>query len=106
MTRLTQQLRENLPGISQELLARQLRDALPGARQCGRCGFGPVLHERCSNLRTHHGDTRPGGGRISNACRQCGWFASNIAEWPRWDGEVKQDAAASNLVVPAMAGTT
>ena len=94
LTRVTAQLRAKLPGLSQELLARQLRDALPGAKQCGRCGAGPVMHRACSNLRTHHGDrAKDGRGHIDNSCRQCGWFVSDISAWPAWDGKVGAAAA-------------
>lgn len=79
------------PGISQEVLSRQLRDALPGARQCGHCGLGPVLHSGCYNLRTHHGERG-----ISNACKACGWFASDISAWQRWDGKVSATATAAS----------
>ena len=40
---------------SMRLLAAQLRDELPDARMCARCGFGPVDHGGCYDLRTHHG---------------------------------------------------
>ncbi|KAJ0392146.1 hypothetical protein P43SY_005421 [Pythium insidiosum] len=79
--------------MSEELARNQLRESLqrdmPNARMCGRCGFGPVDHAFCYNLRTHHGETVGRGGRvaaINNACPQCGWFADEIAQWPTWDG--------------------
>lgn len=72
---------------------KMLRQALPDAYQCGRCGHGPVLHANCSNLRTHHGELRTGvAARTSNACAKCGWFVSDIKAWPRWDGMLEDDA--------------
>jgi len=64
-------------------LAAELKAAFPDARQCGRCGTGPVMHRSCSDLRSHHG--RDG---ISNACSACDWFAADINLWPRWTGEL------------------
>jgi len=69
-----------------------LRAALPNAYQCARCGHGPVLHSNCGNLSSHHRQLVPGGRhgsvRISNACEKCGWFASDITQWPAWDGRL------------------
>ena len=31
----------------------------PGARQCGRCSYGPVTLDGCSDLTTHHGQVMP-----------------------------------------------
>jgi len=68
-------------------LAEGLRRMLPNARQCGKCGYGPVDHFACDNLRSHHGENR-GTARVNNGCPRCGWFANNINAWPKWDGKV------------------
>ena len=73
-----------------QALVEALRRDFPNARQCGGCGFGPIDHMACNNLRTHHGEQR-GPGRINNACPRCGWFRGSIGEWPRWDGRVHDD---------------
>ena len=73
-----------------QALVEALRRDFPNARQCGGCGFGPIDHMACNNLRTHHGEQR-GPGRINNACPRCGWFRNSIGEWPRWDGRVHDD---------------
>ena len=73
-----------------QALVEALRRDFPNARQCGGCGFGPIDHMACNNLRTHHGEQR-GPGRINNACPRCGWFRDSIGEWPRWDGRVHDD---------------
>jgi len=85
---------KSMPGVSRDILANMLREACPGARQCGQCDLGPVMHVACDDLNSHHG--RDG---INNACRGCGWFSRNVGDWPAWNGEVRQEAAA----VPHMA---
>jgi hypothetical protein len=51
------------------------------------CGCGPVEHSACADLQTHHGEEVQ-GGKLSNACPQCGWFSPSIQDWPAWDGHV------------------
>lgn len=92
------QMQKNMPGLSQELLERQLREAVPGARQCKQCSFGPVDHFDCANLRTHHGQ-KTGRSKISNACPECGWFSDRIEDWPRWNGRVRIHATAQASAV-------
>lgn len=72
-----------------------LQQALPNARQCGQCGYGPILHAHCDNLRTHHGQRVSGGSQINNACPRCNWFADDISAWPRWDGRMPNTALAA-----------
>ena len=67
-----------------------LREALPNARQCGRCAYGPIDHFACADLRTHHDERLAGGAKVSNACPECGWFAPHIDAWPRWDGVTRK----------------
>ena len=55
--------------------------------RCAKCGFGPVDHMACDDLRSHHGET-VGATKISNACPRCKWFSSKIQDWPKWDGKV------------------
>merc|ERR1719491_559552 len=71
----------------------ELAGTMDDPRQCARCGFGPVDHRGCSNLRTHHLEIRAGGQRTrtSNACPRCSWFGSNLASWPSWDGELQTE---------------
>ena len=86
-----------IPNVTREIIERQLREAVPNARQCGRCGFGPVEHFACGNLATHQGQ-RVGRAAIKNECPHCGWFASNIDQWPKWNGKLHA-AARSELNV-------
>jgi hypothetical protein len=75
---------------SSAILARGLRAQFPDARQCGRCGFGPITHYACADLRTHHGERwGEAGASINNSCPLCGWFQQTIELWPRWDGELR-----------------
>jgi hypothetical protein len=57
------------------------------AKQCGQCGYGPVLHHHCNLLNTHHGDS-VNGGHINNACPECGWFATDWSMWKPWTGKM------------------
>ena len=54
-----------------QCLASMCHHTLAGDR-CARCGFGPVDHAGCSDLRAHHGQVAVAhdGGRdhVSNAC--------------------------------------
>ena len=84
-------LSKAIPHVNQEIIERQLREAVPNARQCGSCGFGPVEHFACGNLETHQGQ-RVGRAAIRNNCPQCGWFESNINQWPKWNGKLHSAA--------------
>ena len=64
-----------------------LRKLFPNSYMCGKCGFGPVDHVACTDLRSHHGEKR-GAAQISNACPKCGWFSPQVTDWPPWDGRV------------------
>jgi len=64
-----------------------LRKEFPNAYMCGGCGFGPVDHTACADLRSHHGANH-GGAKISNACPKCGWFSAQLSDWRPWDGNV------------------
>jgi len=61
-------------------------DGSYSAYMCGQCHFGPVDHGWCCALGTHHGEKKGATGKINNACPKCGWFASDISKWPKWDG--------------------
>jgi hypothetical protein len=92
-------LRQGVPGLSRQALARQLREALPGARQCARCGFGPIDHFRCADLAAHHGQNVRGGAQVRNSCPDCGWFTRDVKDWPMWDGRFRDGVADGELIV-------
>ena len=71
-----------------------LRKLFPNSYMCGKCGFGPVDHVACTDLRSHHGEKR-GAAQISNACPKCGWFSPQVTDWPPWDGRVWSDQDSS-----------
>lgn len=76
------------------LLAAQLRQQMPNARQCRQCGFGPIDHMACSDLQAHQGQ-RIGNARIDNRCPGCGWFSRDIHDWPPWNGTLPETADGS-----------
>lgn len=43
---------------------------------CPKCKFGPVAHQACSDLISHHGSQG-----VSNKCPKCGFLGSSISEW-------------------------
>ena len=73
--------------VGSALLAKQLRRAIPNARQCRQCGWGPMAFRACSDLAAHHGQVvaslagmEDEDGReldrrvvkIDNSCPKCG----------------------------------
>ena len=89
-----------MPGVEQAVHQEEVRtvyckaDGSYSAYMCRKCRFGPIDHGHCSNLKTHHGQQTEGGRSINNACPKCGWFAANISEWPKWDGQFLEVPAA------------
>ena len=81
--------------ISRKLLAKQLQQQMPDARQCRECGFGPVDHMKCEDLAVHHGQDLGNGIKIDNSCKRCGWFSADHADWPVWDGTLHGDVQPS-----------
>lgn len=64
----------------------EMTSLFPNARQCARCGFGPVELAGCADLASHHGQVMSGSSvPIDNACRRCGWFSPHIRQWPKWE---------------------
>jgi hypothetical protein len=75
---------------SEAAVQEALRKLFPNSYMCGKCGFGPVDHVACTDLRSHHGEKR-GAAQISNACPKCAWFSPQVTDWPPWDGRVWSD---------------
>lgn len=65
-----------------------LRRQYPNARMCPQCRCGPVINENCFDLQAHHNQAS-GRSRISNACRQCGFFTRDWNQWLPWDGVIR-----------------
>jgi uncharacterized protein YegL len=75
--------------ISHAEIAAVIRRQFEGrAYQCGSCGFGPVDQVGCADLMAHHLEEDDRGAVASNACPSCGWFASTLNAWDKWDGTV------------------
>jgi len=55
-------------------------------KMCPTCGFGPIEHYACENLKTHHQDRIADGVHINNSCPLCTYFHSHINKWKKWDG--------------------
>jgi len=74
--------------VEQEQIRNMYRkaDGTYSAYMCRQCNFGPVDHGWCDCLVSHQGEEKQGGATIDNACPKCGWFAEDIDEWPRWNG--------------------
>jgi hypothetical protein len=68
------------------LFQKHLAKSLHRARMCPHCKFGPMDFFGCDDLSYHHGERREGGGQTNNACPRCGFFASDVSRWQRWDG--------------------
>ena len=81
-----------MDAIEQEQIRNMYRtkDGSYSAYMCGQCKFGPIDHGWCSNLQSHHGEKKMGGGHVNNACPKCGWFANCIQQWPKWDGKFQE----------------
>lgn len=78
--------------LEEDLTAQLRRQYLGRAFQCAECSFGPIDHFACGDLSAHHGEEIAHGVSINNACPKCGWFSSDIHDWPQWDGTVPAEA--------------
>jgi hypothetical protein len=55
-------------------------------KMCPTCGFGPIEHFACENLRDHHHQRIAEGVHINNSCPLCTSFFKHIKTWKNWDG--------------------
>jgi hypothetical protein len=83
LNRINKELGQHTVQISNDKLRQHLRRLFPNGYQCGQCGHGPIDHMACGTLTTHQGE-----GGIDNSCEKCGWFAPEISQWPKWDGNL------------------
>ena len=72
-----------LRSASLEQRRTALKEAVPNARMCSKCGFGPLININC--------DTATHAHEASNACVRCGFFGSNWNEFPYWDGRLPEE---------------
>ena len=77
----------------EQLECENLRNALGGeeTRQCNKCGYGPLLHSKCSTLTTHQNEMRQGKNGtffvIDNRCPKCGHMEKDWKRYPKWNGQ-------------------
>ena len=77
----------------EQLECENLRNALGGeeTRQCNKCGYGPLLHSKCSTLTTHQDEMRQGKNGtyfvIDNRCPKCGHMEDDWEQYPKWNGQ-------------------
>ena len=64
-----------LRSASVEQRRAALKQAVPNARMCSKCGFGPLVNVNCDNMATH-------AHEANNACVRCGFFGSDWKESP------------------------
>lgn len=58
------------------------RDGSFSALQCSQCGYGPMEHSRCDDLREYH--QKDG---VNNHCPQCHHFEECVTRLEKWDGQ-------------------
>lgn len=74
----------------EEEAAKLLYHQMPAARMCPKCKYGPVDFAGCSDLARHHNEQDfRANVTWSNACPRCNFFSDSIADWSRWDGEMR-----------------
>jgi hypothetical protein len=74
------QLLESVAQADEKLAAmsesEQITNGNTDCYLCPKCKFGPVAHQACSDLVSHHGSHG-----VSNKCPKCGFLGSSISEW-------------------------
>eukprot|EP00597_Dinobryon_sp_UTEXLB2267_P007146 CAMPEP_0170088542 /NCGR_PEP_ID=MMETSP0019_2-20121128/22793_1 /TAXON_ID=98059 /ORGANISM="Dinobryon sp., Strain UTEXLB2267" /LENGTH=565 /DNA_ID=CAMNT_0010306843 /DNA_START=559 /DNA_END=2256 /DNA_ORIENTATION=+ len=82
-----------------EQLAECIRIHCPDARQCNKCGFGPILMDsHCDRLTDHHKQKVRNGGAYDNSCRGCGVLTESKSQLPRWDGKLPDSITMGSVV--------
>ena len=89
------------------MLAEEIRRNNPDAKQCARCGFGPMLRKpgSCRWMDAHNGDNG-----VMNDCPKCGHGPSTGATdwdtWPAWNGALDPEVVdESGAIAEATART-
>lgn len=84
-------------------LANSLRLQFPGARQCIRCNFGPILKDsNCDDLISHNGQSlsNTAGKKVAtidNSCPRCGQLSNTWVAMPMWDGILPSELVDSTI---------
>ena len=80
--------------VAAAALAASLKNTFPNARMCGRCFFGPIVNDACSDLASHHRERNPhDDAKSDNSCPRCAWFSPDWDCWPKWDGKAPEATA-------------
>lgn len=79
-------MRQETRARDERATAEALRRRFPGARQCPRCGAGPVINLECPDLAS--------AGRSANTCG-CGFYSASWHDWRPmdWDAWALRAAA-------------
>ena len=76
----------------EEIDNEKLRVALNGeAKQCPKCGYGPILRSKCDSILTHHDsivNTKLGVTIIDNRCPMCSHIERDWKRYNHWDGKI------------------
>ena len=86
VSRLLDQVAQAERELATLTVEEQLRCANSDSYQCPVCQFGPVSHFACEDLT---------GAPNTNKCPQCGFYASRLDRWLKWDGRISKRAIRS-----------
>ena len=76
----------NDKSMDRESRRLQMREALPNARMCLNCNYGPITKVGCDNLQTH-------GHQFLNSCPRCGDHQTDFSKMKHWDGRLPEETA-------------
>lgn len=74
----------NDKSMDRESRRLQMRQALPNARMCSKCNYGPITKVGCDNLQTH-------GHQFLNSCPRCGDHQTDFSKMKPWDGRLPEE---------------
>ena len=66
-----------------------MKNALPNARMCKICFFGPIINLNCNDMAAH-------AHEANNNCPRCGWASALWYDYPLWDGRLPYDSVVLN----------
>ncbi len=56
------------------------------AFQCPKCEYGPILHQHCDDLQSHHGQQVNESSFVNNACPSCEYLCDDVHDLVQWNG--------------------
>ena len=63
-----------------------MKQALPNARMCSKCNYGPITKVGCDNLQSH-------GHQFLNSCPRCGDHQTDFSKMKPWDGRLPEETS-------------